>query len=384
MDTGRKKIGILFNYSEGWIGGSYYFINLVYALKQLNDIEKPHIVIVSESNAALNVIEETGYPYLSYLSSKFHYNIVERVLNKISKILFKTQLIKKSFPVNTIDVLFGYYEQLFMYEKCRKIYWIPDLQDKYYPQYLGVDVAKSRKLQHEKLAYSNSEVLFSSHDSKEDFEKFYPKSICKKDVVQFAVTLPNYNNININDVLLKYNINQPYFISPNQFWSHKNHITVIKAVELLKQKGISINVIFTGNEQTGGGGYANELKEYVTNAGLQNNCQFLGFIDRKEQLILMKHSRAVVQPSLFEGWSTVVEDAKCMGKYLILSDLKVHHEQLDKNVSFFTPQNFTQLASILEIFTIADIEIKNINYDNNLRAFADAFIKLINNAKNNY
>ncbi len=40
--------------------------------------------------------------------------------------------------------------------------------------------------------------------------------------------------------------------------------------------------------------------------------RFLGFIDRGEQLQLMKNSIAIVQPSLFEGWSTVVEDTKAM------------------------------------------------------------------------
>ena len=75
MVAERKKVGILFSYSEGWIGGSYYFINLVYALKQLQDDEKPHVVIVSESEKAFNIMKDTGYPYLSYLNSTFHYNI---------------------------------------------------------------------------------------------------------------------------------------------------------------------------------------------------------------------------------------------------------------------------------------------------------------------
>ena len=37
---------------------------------------------------------------------------------------------------------------------------------------------------------------------------------------------------------------------------------------------------------------------------------------------------AVAQPSLFEGWSTIVEDAKTLGKPIFVSDLPVHREQL--------------------------------------------------------
>lgn len=379
MVTKRKKVGILFSYSDGWIGGSYYFINLVYALKQLPDDQKPLITIVSESEASLNIIKETGYPYLSYLNSRFKYNFFERVINKVSNVVRKKPLIQKAFPIGTIDVLFGYYEQLFRFVKCRKIYWIPDFQDKYYPQYLGENIALGRKVQHKAIAYSKSEVLFSSNDSKNDFYKFYPDPICESYVAQFAVTLPNYKELSFNEVAIKYGISKLYFFSPNQFWSHKNHLTVIKAVELLKQRGTDVAVVFTGNEQTGGGSYAKELKEYVKQAGLEKECLFLGFIDRKEQLVLMQNSKAVIQPSLFEGWSTVVEDAKCMNKYLILSDLKVHKEQVNQNVCFFDPTNSTQLASAISNLIDTDIEIVHQIYDDNLIVFAENFVQAVNN-----
>ncbi|MEO6520459.1 MAG: glycosyltransferase [Mucilaginibacter sp.] len=379
MVTTRRKVGILFSYSEGWIGGSYYFINLVYALKQLDDDQKPHVVIVSESEAALDIIKQTGYPYLSYIGSRFQYNFVERCINKLSRIVFKKSVIQKDFPAGTIDVLFGYYEQLFRFEKSRKIFWIPDLQDKHYPQYLGADIAASRKAQHEALAYTNSEVLFSSNDSKNDFDTFYPKSICKKYVVQFAVTLPKYSDLPFEEVAAKFGVSQPYFFSPNQFWSHKNHFTVIKAVEILKKKNIEVTVVFTGNEKTGGGAYANELKEYVSKAGLQANCLFLGFIDRKEQLVLMQNAKAIIQPSLFEGWSTVVEDSKCMNKYLILSDLKVHHEQISENVNFFSPTDPDALAVVIADLLNNEITTIPKSYEPNLLTFAKGFLNAINN-----
>jgi glycosyltransferase involved in cell wall biosynthesis len=379
MVAGRKKVGILFSYSEGWIGGSYYFINLVYSLKQLPDEEKPLVVVVSESEEALNIIKQTGYPYLSYLDSYFKYNIAERVANKISRILTKQNIIDKSFPGEAIDVLFGYYEQMFRFKKTRKIFWIPDLQDKHYPQYLGEEAAASRKAQHEALAYKNTEVLFSSNDSLNDFDTFYPNAICKKYVAPFAVTLPTFDDVHFEEVALKYKIKQPYLFSPNQFWSHKNHFTVIKAVQILKHRGIKFTVVFTGNEKTGDGSYAAELKSFVSQNRLQLNCLFLGFIDRKEQLVLMQNAKAIIQPSLFEGWSTVVEDAKCMNKYLILSDLKVHHEQISENVTFFSPTNPEQLADAIYDVVTRDITMIPQSYNHNLLAFAREFMKAVNN-----
>ncbi len=43
--------------------------------------------------------------------------------------------------------------------------------------------------------------------------------------------------------------------------------------------------------------------------------------------MLMRGASAIVQPSLFEGWSTVLEDALAPAKPVIASDFPVHIEQ---------------------------------------------------------
>jgi hypothetical protein len=58
-------------------------------------------------------------------------------------------------------------------------------------------------------------------------------------------------------------------------------------------------------------------------------------------------SSAVLQPSLFEGWSTVVEDVKAMGRPLFLSDIPVHLEQAP-SATFFKAGSPEDLASTLE------------------------------------
>jgi hypothetical protein len=55
----------------------------------------------------------------------------------------------------------------------------------------------------------------------------------------------------------------------------------------------------------------------------------------------------VIQPSLFEGWSTVVEDARCLGKKLILSDFPVHLEQDPPGSVFFDRNSPEQLADLI-------------------------------------
>jgi glycosyltransferase involved in cell wall biosynthesis len=59
-----------------------------------------------------------------------------------------------------------------------------------------------------------------------------------------------------------------------------------------------------------------------------------------------------LQPSLFEGWSTTVEEAKSLGKKLLLSDIAVHREQNPPESVFFDPKNSEELAAkMLKLFT---------------------------------
>ncbi|MCK5691803.1 MAG: glycosyltransferase, partial [Bacteroidales bacterium] len=54
-----------------------------------------------------------------------------------------------------------------------------------------------------------------------------------------------------------------------------------------------------------------------------------------------------LQPSLFEGWSTVIEDAISLQVPVIASNIPVNMEQLKEKGSYFEPHNADQLAAIL-------------------------------------
>ena len=102
-------------------------------------------------------------------------------------------------------------------------------------------------------------------------------------------------------------------------------------------------------------------------------------IDSEELHCLMKNSYAVIQPSLFEGWNTTVEDCKALNKFIFLSDLPVHREQANENVCFFNPRNEDDLVT--KLITIKP-EVIPCDYSNNLREFGECFLELINYMKN--
>ena len=101
-----------------------------------------------------------------------------------------------------------------------------------------------------------------------------------------------------------------YFMVANQFHPHKNHKVILEALALLKQKGQKCFVAFTGrlpeNEDKP---HIKELHRLLEVHDLKDQVKFLGVISRPNQLCLLKNAKCIIQPSLFEGWSTVIEDA---------------------------------------------------------------------------
>jgi glycosyltransferase involved in cell wall biosynthesis len=121
-------------------------------------------------------------------------------------------------------------------------------------------------------------------------------------------------------------------------------------------KGIEVCLVCTGNTTD----YRNpafyqELLDFIKSNNLLENIRILGMVDHSDVYRLIRQSIAVINPSLFEGWSTTVEETKSMGKRMILSDIEVHREQNPANSEYFPP---------LQVHSLSDLLLK-INIDSN-------------------
>ena len=376
----RNKIGLIFIYNEQWIGGTYYIINLVHSFKLLDANEKPHLVIFSNSNDFDFLKNETSYPFLEF--EEFSENPKVKFLefvNKITSKIFKCKLIRRRYTKN-IDAIFPYQNNNYTNSLNidKRIYWIPDFQEKHYPEFYSFEHLKNEKVKNGWIIENSKKLLLSSQDAKNDLDEFYPQYKTKPFVVHFAVKIPEFSKLELDGVLRKFKLPNLYYFAPNQFWKHKNHIVVIKGVELLLEKGIDILVAFSGKEfDPRFPGYTEELKEYVKTHNLENNIKFLGFLDRQEQLKLMENAIAIIQPSLFEGWSTVVEEAMAMNKCVIASDLNVNLEQLGDKGFYFNPLNPDSLAAQLEKVNLSK-PVMEYDYITKQKQFALDFLKCVN------
>jgi glycosyltransferase involved in cell wall biosynthesis len=100
---------------------------------------------------------------------------------------------------------------------------------------------------------------------------------------------PNFNNGVFMSKL-------PYIFYPAQFWPHKNHIYILNALKILKEKfNINLNAVFVGGDK----GNLNYIKIYAKNIKVDKSIYFLGFVSNNELAYLYKGALALVMPTYF-------------------------------------------------------------------------------------
>lgn len=349
---GRKRIGIFFSYSSNWIGGSYYWLNWVNAFHTLPDVEKPTIVVLSNKKDFRYMQTETQYPYLEHYRLKDDSSLWYKMLNVLPLRLIGKKLFYNKIDVDVDAIMpcgIGVSDSRPIPDS-KRINWFPDFQYAHLPEFYTPQTYVQAYQRAVAAAYLSNKLMLSSEDAARDFRRLFPDSKAKVYVQHFTVTHPDFSMLNKAEVMRKHGIDRPYFYSPNQYWAHKNHPVVIDAVaELVKREHQDVLVLFSGKEwDDRNPDYVPSLKQKVKDLHIEDNIRFLGFLDRKEQLLIMQHAEAVIQPSLFEGWSTVIEDARALNKFVIASDLDVNKEQLQTNVRFFERHSALSLAEAME------------------------------------
>jgi len=352
-------------------------------LNFLEDDKKPHLQIISNKKEDFNKVKSLSYPFIEYILIYKKLPIWCKLINKVTIYTLKRPIFSTTNHLKKIEILFpSSFDNHFSCIK-NKVFWIPDFQEHFLPKFFSESEIIARK-EYQKNIASQKFIIFSSKDAQNSFSSFYPESTIKKYVFNFVSILPNNFPKVLDDVLKKYNLtNQKYFFSPNQFWEHKNHIIILKAIKKLKdQKKLDFQVYFSGKEYDyRNPTYFTTLENFVSQNQLNENIKFLGFIDRSDQICLMNYAIGIIQPSLFEGWSSVVEDAKALNQHIIVSNLAVHKEQLLEKAYYFNPKDEDSLIEQLEFVNRIVNRKIDFNYDHIIKESANNFIEIMKDVK---
>lgn len=352
------SIGLVALGGRGWIGGGLYIAHIFESLLVWQcahpEFQLRIYIVCSDSEQLINdfPVYSKADGFIKITNQSFFTKILDKGAALLSKLLPNVSIPSVrllGFARKDLEFVYPFAFSLNPLIGPRSAAWIPDFQHRYLPQFFSSAEINLRDLDFESFARNSADIVFSSKDSMKSFREFYPRCRAKLHVLSFCSIPPACLwDHHPDPIRSSYNLPIKFLLCPGQFWIHKNQSLLLRAIYELKTECQDLFVAFTGHTYDHRfPGCFDEFLQTSHLLGVRNNIAILGMIPRIDQLQLMRASVAVVQASLFEGWSTVVEDARALGKKIILSDLAVHVEQRHPQSLFFARSSVGSLASAM-------------------------------------
>jgi glycosyltransferase involved in cell wall biosynthesis len=265
-------------------------------------------------------------------------------------------------PQHQLDVILPCFHPLPADFPIPWIGYLYDFQHKYLPQFFTEEERAHRDLAFEQMVKQSKAIIVNARAVKSDAIKFLNAPEDKIFALPFC---PLYGQESVEGSITHFQLPSKFFLVSNQFWKHKDHGTVFRALKAFYElKGNKeIHLVCTGQMMDYRfPGYTQELKQLIKELGIEKQVHLLGYISKQEQVLLMQQCVAVIQATLFEGGpgGGVVYEALARNKKVILSDIPVNKEIDDSRCTFFKAGDPADLALKL-VQTESQEEPKPIN-----------------------
>ncbi len=230
---------------------------------------------------------------------------------------------------------------------------IHDLQHKYYPKFFTLKERFFRNYAYKNVAQNAALLVCESNFVKQDIVKFLGIPEEKIRVIQSP---PPQNLISaktnleqLRKIKSRYNLPDMFLFYPAQFWYHKNHIKLVRALNLLRKKyKEEITLILVGSKKNN---FESTFKE-VNNLSLEKQVKWLGYVPEEDMPCLYKLSTALVMPTLFESLSIPIWEAFHLGVPVVSSNVCALPDQVGNAGFLFNPNNIEDMAEkIYRIWT---------------------------------
>ena len=345
----KPHIVILSRAGAGWVGGLQYAVNLVDALLSYR-ASCPSIsydISVLMSNAAQAPAFERFEGELRMLAT------LDSLLAPASAATrLRWRLARRSgSAMPWVEDAMARIGASFVYPlRSRAIgsaEWIPDFQHRHFPEGSNPQEIAERKADALNIVAHADRIVLSSYHAERDCHELLPGSISRTRVLQFRTSVPEASRIeDPSEIVRRYHLPERFFLVSNLLAPTKNHALVLDALAQMSNE--RAHVAFTGDiVDHRNPGFYNGFLAKIHELGIGASVSVLGLIPKDHQTQLLRASLAYVQPSLFEGWHTGVEEAQMLGKPILLSDIPVHREQAPTDARWYAPDDAAQLATLM-------------------------------------
>jgi glycosyltransferase involved in cell wall biosynthesis len=220
------------------------------------------------------------------------------------------------------------------------------------PEFVGTGWTwQDRENHYRRVLPPAARIFVGTEEGRRELGAFFgvhlPNVIVNRFAVQKFGPMPAYEDC--LDRLQDLGLKPGFLFYPAQFWPHKNHINLVRALNVLKSRhGISIDLVLTGS------GNADHLEKEIARLGMQSSVHRLGFVDLPTLSMLYLTARALVYCSLFGPDNLPPLEAFVHGCPVLASDVPGSSEHLDGGAILFNPADPVDIADKIALMLVGD------------------------------
>jgi len=234
--------------------------------------------------------------------------------------------------------------------ECPYIVPVWDLQHRlqpWFPEVSNNGIWAGREKYAREMLMRATYVITGTSTGQEEISFFY--TIPKNRIKVLPLPTPEYclgevQNQNRKS-LQKWGICGNYLLYPAQFWSHKNHINTIHALEILhKEYNLPLSLVFVGSDA----GNLSYVKKVASNRPISEFIHFLGFVSREDLIGLYQNASALVFPSFFGPDNIPPLEAFALGCPVVAANVSGAEEQLGDAALLVDPKDPAEIARTID------------------------------------
>jgi len=376
----KMKVGFDFSLVSQEHGGVFQYSYFVLRfLKEIDEIEEVLLFCTDTGSAFFDefrdqekfkLVKVQPYNFLKKNLKKASDYMINRYIQDYGK---NKKLIKYFYWLNpdtyyfnrfNLDVLHIPWQESKVYGiNAPVIVTVHDLQQLHFPEFFEPFHRLYRSVAFLKNILGSDQVISSFEHVKEDVQKFFSigddkTSICPVYFNTHGFYTENYTSK--GKLKAKFNVPDDFILTPAASWPHKNHIGVLNALKILKDKGRRVFWVSTGAKQDY---FNNVLQPKIKEYGLSEQVLFTDIISQEDLLGFYHTTKLVVIPTLYEAGSIPLFESMRFSIPVICSDVTSLPETIDNPEFVFDPHNHQQIADMIEQ-GMDDEEYRKRNVDN--------------------
>jgi len=353
---------------------------------ELKYLKNKQFKIINTDYPTISAIILICLGYVLFFSGKLFYKITPPILTTGFKKLnifsnpflralksLKERIKNKNFKINELiyvkaDLLFcPFTVPFYKHFNIPIVSVIYDLQAYYYPYFFSEAEAEERKGHlHYTCRYATQLISISKYVKKTILENInFPENKITPIPIRLAKRFEHCDtskrDVIVNDYALTVG---NYLLYPANFWAHKNHQLLFTAFTAYCHRNptSSLKLVCTGADNS----LKQDLLQAIIKMNMMTKIIFTEYLSDQSLHALLKGSRAIIFPSLFEGFGMPVLEAMSAGVPVLCSNQTSLPEIAGAAALYFNPKKPEEMIQAIHQIDTDD-ELVNTLIQNGLR-----------------